>query len=465
MQTALRLAVALLLATPAGAQQATVATDSAILSVIKTRVEAKLATGIVVGVLRPDGRRSVVSYGSSGTARPLDGSSVFEIGSITKTFTGTLLADMVARGVVRLDDPVAKYLPAAVIVPSRAGRVITLLDLATQSSGLPRMPTNFNPKDATNPFADYDTTRLYSFLATYALPRDIGAQYEYSNLGVGLLGHALARRAGMDYETLVRRRVLDPLGMTDTRISLTASMKDRLALGHDAAGTTVPNWDLDVLAGAGALRSTANDMLTYIAANLAADLDSTRAALAPAMRTAHTQRRQAGSAQMGIGLAWHVRTSPTNATIVWHNGGTGGYRTFSGYDPASRTGIVVLTNSNIPADDIGFHLLDASVPLSPPRPPPVITRVAITLPVTTLDRYVGDYEVAANFHLLVTREGDGLVVEPTGQGKAPLFAEKENEFFFRIVDAQIVFELDATGKATGLALLQNGNRLQARKVK
>ncbi len=465
MRTAIYLTLAAVLAVPVWAQQRPVATDSAIQAIIKTRVESKLATGIVVGVLQPDGRRRIVSHGSSGTARPLDGNSVFEIGSITKTFTGVLLAEMAARGEVKLDDPVAKFLPATATVPARNGREITLLDLAAQQSGLPRMPSNFSPKDATNPFADYDAAKLYAFLSGHALARDVGAQYEYSNLGVGLLGHALALRAGMDYETLVRRRILEPLQMTDTRIALTPDMRERLALGHDPAGKTVPNWDLDVLAGAGALRSTVNDMLTYLAANLAADADSTRGPLAPAMRASHAQRRLAGSTQMGVGLAWHIRTSPSNSTIVWHNGGTAGYRTFSGYDPASRTGIVVLTNSNIPADDIGFHLLDASIPLSPPRPPPVITRVAITLPVATLDRYVGDYEAAPTFHLLIAREGDGLTVEATGQSKVPLFAEKETEFFLRIVDAQIVFQVDATGKVTGLILHQNGGTLPAKKVK
>lgn len=465
MTRVIHVAIAVALATPVGAQQPAASADSAIYSIIKTRVDGKLATGIVVGVLEPDGRRRIVSYGASGTARPLDGNSVFEIGSITKTFTAILLADMAAKGELALDDPVAKFLPATVTVPSRNGRAITLLDLATQQSGLPRMPTNFSPKDATNPFADYDASKLYAFLSSYALPRDVGAQYEYSNVGVGLLGHVLALRAGTDYETLVRRRLLDPLGMSDTRVTLTPALRERLALGHDPAGVVVPNWDLDALAGAGALRSTVNDMLTYIAANIAADADSTRGPLAPAMHTSHTQRRLAGSSAMGIGLAWHVRTSPTNNTIVWHNGGTGGYRTFSGYDPRSRRGVVVLTNSNISADDIGFHLLDYTVPLSPPRPPPVITRVAITLPVEMLERYVGDYEAAPTFHLLITREGNGLVVEPTGQGKAPLFAEKETEFFFRIVDAQIVFELDAAGKVTGLVLHQNGNKIPARKVK
>src|SRR5437016_11097706 len=143
---------------------------------------------------------------------------------------------MVDHGEVRLDDPVAKYLPSSVRVPSRNGRQITLLDLVTQSSGLPRMPSNFTPRDSMNPYADYSVQQLYAFLSSYQLTRDIGATYEYSNLGVGLLGHALALKAGTSYEQLVTRRVLIPLQMKETAITLTPALRARLALGHDGEG-------------------------------------------------------------------------------------------------------------------------------------------------------------------------------------------------------------------------------------
>ena len=310
-----------------------VASDSVIRAIIKERVDSKLSTGIVVGLFGPTGRRRVVAYGSSGTSRPLDANSVFEIGSITKTFTAAVLADMVARGEVKLDDPVAKFLPASVHVPTRNGRQITLLDLATQSSGLPYMPSNLKPKDASNPYADYTPEKMYEFLSGYQLTRDIGSQYEYSNLGVGLLGHALALRAGLDLETLYRRRLLDSLEMPDTRITLTPSMRERLALGHSAKGEVVPNWDIGALSAAGALKSTVTDMLTYLAANLIADVDSTRGPLGSALHSTHVRRREAGSTQMGIGLkpGTLFDARPDGGVIVWHNGGTGGYRTFSGW--------------------------------------------------------------------------------------------------------------------------------------
>ena len=188
--------------------------DSAIRSILQTRVETGRAVGLVAATL-DHGQSQVFTAGVSGAQGvPLDGNTLFEIGSITKVFTASLLAEMAARGEVGLDDPVAKYLPPSVRVPSRNGKQITLLDLSTQTSGLPRMPTNFSPKDELNPYADYSVDQLYAFLSGYELTRDIGSQYEYSNLGVGLLGHALALRAGKSYEALLVERILRPLGIT-----------------------------------------------------------------------------------------------------------------------------------------------------------------------------------------------------------------------------------------------------------
>ena len=255
--------------------------DSEIRKILRDRIDADhQSVGIVVGVIEPTGNR-IVAYGNleKGDKRTLNGDTVFEIGSVTKVFTSLLLADMAQRGEVALTDPVAKYLPPGVKMPERGGRSITLEDLSTHTSGLPRLPTNFTPKDPANPYADYSVDQLYQFLSSYTLTRDIGAQYEYSNLGGGLLGHVLARRAGMDYEALVRTRILDPLKMSSTRITLSPELKQRMAVGHNAALEAVPNWDVPTLPGAGALRSSTNDMLTF----LAAELGYTKTSLAPAM--------------------------------------------------------------------------------------------------------------------------------------------------------------------------------------
>jgi len=403
-----------------------------------------------VGVISPEGRR-IIAQGhlDKDDARPLNGDTIFEIGSATKVFTSLLLADMVQRGEVALDDPVAKYLPPGVKMPERNGRSITLLDLATHTSGLPRLPTNMTPKDPANPYADYSVEQLYQFLSAYQLTRDIGSQYEYSNLGGGLLGHVLARRAGMDYEMLVRSRICNPLGMSATRIALTPDMKARLAAGHDSALARVENWDLPTLAGAGALRSTANDLLTFLSANLG----YTKSPLGAAMAAMLKVRRPTGQPGLEVALGWHILTT-NGKEIVWHNGGTGGYRSFMGFDPKARTGVVVLSNAGTAAgvDDMGRHLLDASVPLmKPPK-----THKEIAIDPKLFDGYVGTYQLAPNFILRVTRDGDRFITQATGQGPVEIFAETEHDYFAKVVDAQITFVTDGQGRATELILHQGG---------
>ncbi len=244
------------------------ASDEDLNELIRSRVEDQRAVGIVLGVVEADGSTRVVSYGDAGpNAPPLGVKSVFEIGSITIVFTGILLADMVARGEVSLDDPVVKYLPGAATMPSRGGREITLLDLSTHHSALPRLPDNLAPADAANPYADFTVEQMYEFLSAHELRRDIGSEYEYSNLAVGLLGHVLARIGGGSYEDLVRERVLEPLGMNMTSIALDEDMRNRMAKGHDQQRNVVPLWDLPTLAGAGALRSDLTDVLIFLAAN------------------------------------------------------------------------------------------------------------------------------------------------------------------------------------------------------
>src|SRR5262245_18635630 len=320
---------------------------------IKARVDAKKSTGMVVATIEPDGSSSMASYGDAGPgALPLDADSVFEIGSITKVFTATLLADMADRREVSLDDPVAKYLPSGVRVPERNGRQITLMELTTQSSGLPRLPDNLRPKDLANPYADYTSGMLFEFLGRYELQRDIGAQYEYSNLGVGLLGQALTFRAGKSYEALVRERILDPLKMDHTGVALSPWMKVHLVKGHDARGGLAANWDIPALAGAGALRSTMNGMLAFARANL----DPSGGRLQRVMQRTHEVQRAAGGPEMSIGMGWHIRHMDVR-DVVWHNGGTGGYRTWLGFDKAHKTAAIVLTNSALGNDDLGFDLV------------------------------------------------------------------------------------------------------------
>jgi CubicO group peptidase (beta-lactamase class C family) len=432
--------------------------DEEVQRVIKQRVEEKRSAGIVVGLLDADGRTRIVAYGDPGPGQPaLDGSSVFEIGSISKVFTSTALALMVQEGLVHLEDPAQRFLPPDVKLPTRNGKQITLGNLAEQNSGLPRMPANFHPADQANPYADYTVQQMYEFLSGYSLPRDPGALFEYSNLGVGLLGHVLSRAAGMSYEELERTRVWEPLGMTHTAITLTPWMRQHLALGHDAEGKVVSNWDLPTLAGAGAIRSTTIDMLKFLDANLHPE----RGPLQRAMAFAHQERAPAGN--MMIGLNW-LSLHAAGDTIVWHNGGTGGYRTYIGFEPSRKIGVVVLTNSGGDgADDIGMHLLNPSLPLAP-KPPPPKQRTAIDVSPSVLARYVGAYQLGPDFTIEITTNAGALYLQATGQSKFRLWAESPTDFFIKEVDAQITF-VEENGTVSALVLHQGGANQRARKVR
>lgn len=412
---------------------------------VRDRVDNDWSVGIVVGMIDAAGE-SYYSYGSFSKKgkRKVDENTIYEIGSITKAFTGILVADCAKRGTVRLDDPVAKHVPEGVKVPSRNGKKITLKDIATHRSGLPRLPSNFAPKDKANPYADYTVEKLYEFLGRHELERDIGSKYEYSNLAVGFLGNALSHACGTPYEQLVVDRICDPLGMADTRITLSPEQWKRTAKGY-AGRKEAKNWDIPGLAGAGALRSSAKDMLRFLAGNLG--LVETK--ISPAMQLSHQGRSPAGSSEMSVALCWHVDTR-ADTEIIWHNGGTGGYRTFCGFAPAKKLGVVILSNSTDSPDDVGLHALDPKYGLKER------SKGTIALASKVLDRYVGYYELQPGVLFHITRNGPCLFVKLADQPAFPVYPKSETRFFYKVVDAQLTFSKDENGKVTSLTLYQNG---------
>lgn len=421
--------------------------------IIGERVDAKCNAGIVAGVVDCDGRR-VAAYGDPGPGQPpLDASSVFEIGSITKVFTAALLADMVARGEVALHEPVALLLPPTVRVPAWGERQIELVDLATQTSGLPRLPANWRWEDpAHSVMADYTAGQLYEFLSGYRLTREIGSEYEYSNLGFGLLGHALARRAGTSYEELVSERILKPLDMTMTAISLTPAMKERFALPHGERGDVVAISDYGALVASGGICSTMADMLTFAAANL----EPAAGPVHRAMAATHTPLRDAVGG-MRVGLGWHTKQL-SGWDTVWHSGETGGSRSFIGLDVEARLAVVVLSNSAARIEDIGFHVLDERAELTEERQ-------AIDLPADVLKRYVGRYQVGPDVTVTVTQTESGLVAEATGLGVAPIYPATETEFFVKVIPVELTFQLGPHGAATGVVVRFAGRQMQGSKVR
>lgn len=443
---------ALFLARSAGAQAAG---DAEIRKILADRIDAqKQSVGIVVGVVDSRGRR-IVAHGTleRGGSRRVDGDTLFEIGSATKVFTALLLADMSRRGEVGLDDPIAKHLPSDLKLPEDVGR-ITLAQLAAHTSGLPRLPANLVPGDIANPYADYTPSQLYEFLSTAALTSSAGAEYEYSNLGAGLLGHLLERRAATDFETLVRRRIAEPLGMKSTVVTLTSVLQERMAKPHGGDLEPSSMWDFAALAGAGAFRSTANDLLSF----LEVALGLRKSPLAPAFEALLSRRHETGMDATRIGLGWHV-TRVNGREMVWHNGGTGGYRSFVGFDAKRRVGVVVLSNASTPAgvDDIGMHLLDRNSPL-------ITARAEVAVDEKTLERYVGRYELAPEFVLTVTRQGTQLSVQATGQPNFEVYPSSSHEFFYKVVEARLTFHVEGEGKAAAVTLHQHGRSMPAKRI-
>jgi D-alanyl-D-alanine-carboxypeptidase/D-alanyl-D-alanine-endopeptidase len=317
-------------------------------------------SGIVAGILDGAGQR-VVTQGISGADCTLDGDTVFEIASITKVFTSLLLADMVLRREVALDDLAAKYLPPHVHMPDYEGRGITLRDLATYAPGLPGWPENLPPLDMTKPFPEYSIGQMYAALEAYKLPNAPGSTYRYSNFGFGLLGHVLSRAAGVRFEDLLVSRICAPLGMDSTRFTLTPSMRARVAPGHNGELQPVESWRTSSpFDGAGALYSTANDLLKFLAAASGREASS----LAPAFATLLEPNRPVKTPNMHVAAGWFVLAGHGDE-LVWKNGDKVGYTSFMGYSRKSGQGLVLLANSECAymLTPVGWHILNPDIPV------------------------------------------------------------------------------------------------------
>lgn len=424
---------------------------------MQARIDAGETAGIIVGIVGPGGE----AYASAGLLelgkqQKIDPDTIFEIGSITKAFTGILLADMVKRGEVKLEDPVRKYLPSNVEMP-KFNREITLLDLATHHSALPRLPRNFSPGDPDDPYVDYTSEKLYEALKTVVIDVDVGKAYQYSNLGVGLLGHALCRAAKSNYETLVRQRITALLGMKSTSVQVDSGSKARVAKGYEeSAGKLTPTkpwtWkDSSALVGTGGLRSTARDMIRLVAAN--AGITETK--LAPAFEEAYAEREAGGSAEAEVGLGWQRRIVG-DRIVVWQNGATGGAHAYCAFDPLLKFGVVVLTNSTTDVDDIGLHLLNPTLPLKE-----VVKPVAV--PEDKLARLDGWYDLGTA-KLVITHEGTQLFAQYTGQSRYPVFAKSPTLFVYRVVAASLEFDVKEDGTVNQVTLHQGGRHLPAKRM-
>jgi serine-type D-Ala-D-Ala carboxypeptidase/endopeptidase len=375
--------------------------------------------------------------------RPLNGDTVCEIASVTKVFTALLLAEMVRTRDFKLTDPVAKYLPKGTTLPERNGRSITLVDLATHTSGLPFMPDNLPSFQDSS----YSKADLYRFIAAQTLQQDIGSTWDYSNLDYWLLQEAIATRGRADFEQLLQQRVIAPLGLRSTTLALPPQLQARVAIGHDAVMqptrpiASSPLFSL--MPAAGSMLSTANDLLKFLGVAMGYE----ESKLAPTMAKLLQTRRPAGDLQQALG--WMVM-GEGEEQMVLHDGGSLGFASSVAWLPQQRTGVVVLMNQAGNVGDISRHLLKPSLPLQQ------VTRARhteITLDAATLDSYAGRYDLQDEGVTTIARDGGLLTIElPASWGlpKLGLRAEGQRDFFATELPLRVTFEVDANNRVTGM---------------
>lgn len=416
----------------------------------RDRVDYGYNPGIVIGMVNADGR-TVFAYGSHSwdDPTPAGETTVYEIGSVTKTFTGLLLAKMVESGAVQFQGKVADYLPEGTVMPGNGGDDITLEHLGSQRSGLPAGIGNLAETvvDPANPFSNYTAADMLAFLGSYTLTRAPGAQFEYSNFGIGLLGYALAQSQGVPYEALLRAQILDPLGMADTAITLEAAQEARRAPGF-AGYVERPKFYMNDLEAAGGLFSTAGDLLTYVEHQLGLVKDSP---LAGAMAESKMSRGGSGDPLYDIGLPWWLWKF--GDIHVQHGGDTMGSTAFVGFRKSTGTGVVVLSNARAhvysAVTDLGFHCLNAAYPLNPiaaPQPVDLAEKRAV----------VGDYgSEITSIGIGMARDeltliSNGLELTAYSQGDRRFIAHDTGG------NVELRFVVDGEGRATQVILTQAG---------
>lgn len=406
-----------------------------------------LQGGMVIALVDPtrDGGATYLRFGrtSAEIAETPGPDAIFEIGSVSKVLTALLLADAAARGEVTLDTEAAKLLPFGVRFPDKDGVRPTLAHLASHRAGLPTLPDNLAPQSLLDPYASFGPRQLYAYLERAELLFAPGEAYAYSNLGAGLLGHLLERKLGIAYEQAVQSRVLQPLGLAETWIAVPESEARRFVPGTSAGGDPTPPWSFDVLAGAGAWRSTPRDMVKLVTAAAAAAVGE-QAVFYDELRTSMKPIGEAAEDGDGmqVALAWHI----TGEGVIWHNGMTGGHASFIGFDPATSKGVVVLASTASPLiTRIGIGVFDvlAGKPLD-------LGLDFVKLTEAQLDPLVGTYRLGDGEALQIARDGTRLFLA-MGAEKVRLFPRSETQFVVMELESSLEFAVE-DGKVLGFIL-------------
>ena len=457
MKTKLTLVAFLSVAHAAASFAATPLATADLLQTVAPLLENNSLQAVSLGVVQAG--KSVSAHAgtlSPDAATTPDDQTLYEIGSVTKVFTGLLLADAVGRGEVSLDTPIATLLPEGVTLPEGAADRITLRMLATHTSGLPRIPVELPPDDYRDPYASYGDAELWATLRRVTLDFPPGTKAGYSNLGAGLLGTLLARNAGMTYAELLAARITEPLGMKDTVVALRDDVRGRFAPPFTSTGKPGTPWEFKALVGAGGIRSTMADMMRFARAMLHPDATPLQKAIELGWaRQEVTASVGPGGQALGWMLAGDRRTR-------WHNGMTGGFHAAMFVNRELGLATVVLLNRSTP---IGSEIAEGLMRRAagrPERPVPNLTRAEVALTPDQLDRCTGTFRVSPQFALVFERRNASLFITPTNQSTDRLYAAAPDTFFSRRVAADIVFELPADGgPATALTLKQSGREIRA----
>ena len=454
--------VSLMCSTVTSQESSTKEMEGKILALVQPYVDAEVINCVAIGVIDGDSRLTMsVGQFSKEDTTTADENTIFEIGSISKVFTGILLADAIERGLVTANQPAGELLPEGIKMPvskNKPERKITLTDLSTHISGLPRLPSNFDATNAKNPFENYGPEELFEFLNSHDLSRKPGIIEEYSNLGVGLLGVLISRKQETDYANLLESRIAKPLGMSDTATSVSAAQKKRLAPPNDVSCNPATSWDFDALAGAGAIRSTVSDMLKFAKANL----DPPNDEIGKAIELAFTQQRKPkGLDSKPMGFGWIINSG---SETRWHNGQTGGYHSMMMVNRKQNRAVVVLTNTATrEVDTLASEIMQM---LRGDDVKPRKFRKSMKVTSEVCDRYVGTYELNKAIAIDVAKPDDndaGLTVQLTGQTALPIYPGTETRWFLKVVKADIEFTVNKDGKCTALTLYQNGIVQEAKK--
>ncbi len=393
---------------------------------VKPFVDAEIVNGLVVG-LYDGGKLEIYGFGKGADGKPPDGKTLYELGSVTKVYTSLLLADAVQRREVTLDTPVAELLPPGITVPTKDKVAITLKHLALHASGLPRLPPSLIRDPRPDPYAGYGEEQLYQDLLATDLEVPPGTRIVYSNYGAGVLGVALGRKIGGGFATALRDRVLAPLGLANTFLGFPAGTESRRAQGTNEDLQPTPPWTFDALAGAGALVSDARDQLHLIDTEIDAYAGS-KAVLRGPMRL--TQEDQLENQGPNTGIGWQIDKDGR----YWHNGATGGYHAFVGFDPKSRRGVVILASTSTSLID---RLADTMYKVLEGEPP-----VPAAFPTAAqLIAFVGTYDFSGS-KLVVTAAGKRLYIEGPGEPKHRMSPLSATEFFIEPIQAAAIFQKD-----------------------